>query len=96
MALSASKVTALAWEPDPEHRDFAAGVAPGGQYLCRKGGNDVRLLEALGVLCREVLDRLQAPHSVARPFERRLDDTTVFCELCSDWHPPGNCAGEWP
>jgi hypothetical protein len=56
----------------------------------------VRLLEALGVFGRAVFDWLQAPHPDARPYEHRLDDTTVFCELCSDWHPPGNCAGEWP
>lgn len=29
------------------------------------------------------------------PFQQRLAPGVVFCELCRDWHPPQNCAGEW-
>ena len=29
------------------------------------------------------------------PRRRPPADTMPFCALCQDWHPPGNCAGEW-
>jgi hypothetical protein len=31
-----------------------------------------------------------------RPWEQDLGGDYVFYTLCRDWHPPNNCAGEWP
>jgi hypothetical protein len=56
----------------------------------------VGLLEALGILGSAVLAWSRASRPEGRPYEHLLNDTIVFCEFCSDWHPPGNCAGEWP
>lgn len=38
----------------------------------------------------------RAPRPDGRPFEHEIGGGYVFCELCRDWHPPNNCAGEWP
>jgi hypothetical protein len=54
------------------------------------------LLGALGILASAVLAWWRVPRSEGRPYERRINDTAVFCQFCSDWHPPRNCAGAWP
>jgi hypothetical protein len=54
------------------------------------------LLEALGIFGSAVLAWWRTPRPEERPYEQPLNDTTVFCAFCSDWHPPRNCAGEWP
>jgi hypothetical protein len=36
------------------------------------------------------------PRPQRRYWEADAGGGYVFCELCRDWHPPNNCAGEWP
>jgi hypothetical protein len=38
----------------------------------------------------------RTPRPPERSFEQDSGGGYVFCQLCRDWHPPNNCAGEWP
>jgi hypothetical protein len=48
-------------------------------------------------LLGNIVEALLSPLSYkGHPWEQPVTPDTVFCLLCRDWHPPDNCAGDWP
>jgi hypothetical protein len=50
----------------------------------------------IGELVAAVIAWWRTPRPEHRSFEQDAGGGYVFCQLCRDWHPPNNCAGEWP
>ncbi|GGI07035.1 hypothetical protein [Egicoccus halophilus] len=53
-------------------------------------------LSILASVVNAVLAWWRRPLTDTSTFQHPVGPHTVFCEFCSDWHPPDNCAGSWP
>jgi hypothetical protein len=60
------------------------------------GSDTGAMVTSLVELLAAVVAWFRAPRPEGRPWEQDLGGPYVFCTLCRDWHPPGNCGGEWP
>jgi hypothetical protein len=90
------KASAALGTPRVETRDPRGVATTGFRGPVSHPSDRLALMMGLGELIALVLSWWRAPRPPSRTWEQDAGGGYVFCQLCRDWHPPANCAGEWP